>query len=57
MRSSKERGTFTICVGSGDVEKVTLQREERTKAMASEKVGKDLEYQAACLTFTRRLKM
>ena len=33
----------------GDVEKVLAQRNRRTKARASEKVGKDLTYQLFCL--------
>ncbi|MBD2616038.1 hypothetical protein H6G94_33145 [Nostoc punctiforme FACHB-252] len=48
--SNKGRGTFTISKDSWDIEKVLAQKNRRTKASASEKEGKCLEYQLVNLT-------
>jgi hypothetical protein len=46
------RGTFTVSVSAGDVRKVACAHNSfnsfLTSAKASEKVGRDLRYHAAC---------
>ena len=38
-----------MSAGLEDIEKVLVQRNRRTKAKTSEKVGRDLTYQLFCL--------
>ncbi len=44
-----------MSVDFGDVEKVLAQRNRRTRALASEKVGNDLKYQLFCLVVQVKL--
>ena len=38
-----------MSAGLEDIEKMLAQRNRRTRAKASEKVGRDLQYQVFCL--------